>query len=117
MIQDLLPKELSEKIKNEEVIVIDIRDERSYFYGHIPGAIHIPKSDIHQHEHKEIFDTNKQIVIYCYIGLSSLEVIESLIEVGYDSDKFFNLKGGITQWNTEGYIVVVTPNEIKLDVK
>lgn len=116
MIQEILPKEMFTLMKKNRVAIIDIRDERSYFYGHIPGAIHMFIDDIHKPENQEIFRKNKRIIIYCYIGIDSLETIETIIDMGYDPDKFFNLKGGIARWNTEGFIVVNTPSEIKLDV-
>ncbi len=116
MIQEILPKEMFTLMKKNRVAIIDIRDERSYFYGHIPGAIHMFIDDIHKPENQEIFRKNKRIIIYCYIGIDSLEAIETIIDMGYDPDKFLNLKGGIARWNTEGFIVVNTPSEIKLDV-
>ncbi len=116
IIQDISPKKLFELMLNEEYVLMDIRDERSYFYAHIPGAIHVPINDFHKSENQTIFNSNQQVIIYCYVGVSSLRAIETIVDMGYSSEIFFHLKGGIARWNTEGFIVVNTPAEIKLDV-
>ncbi len=90
MKEEIIIEEMSEK-NGDEFIVIDIRDETSFAYGHIPGSIHIPS--------EKIYDTalpkNKELYICCRSGIISAEIAEKLRENGYQA---YNLKGGYVEW-------------------
>ena len=85
-------KDLAKKDK-DNLAVIDIRDETSFAYGHVPGAINIPKTDIE--EKAESFAKDGEYVIYCRTGETSAEVVETLREKGLNA---YNLKGGYLGW-------------------
>jgi len=55
--------ELAELIKNNEVFVVDVRDQASYDAGHIPGSTLIPASTILNH--LKDLPKDKLIVTYC----------------------------------------------------
>jgi 3-mercaptopyruvate sulfurtransferase SseA len=55
--------ELQKKIKNNEVFIVDVRDQASYDAGHLPGAKLIPANQILNHVDE--LPKNKLIVTYC----------------------------------------------------
>lgn len=55
--------ELQEKIKKNEVFIVDVRDESSFNAGHLPGAQLIPANQILNHVSE--LPKNKLIVTYC----------------------------------------------------
>lgn len=75
----------------DEIIIIDVRDENSYSYGHIPGAINVPEDKICATG----FPFDKQIIVYCRSGIISGEIAEKLCDKGYNA---CDLKGGYVEW-------------------
>ena len=85
-------------MNNQEVTVIDVRQDFEYELGHIPGAILIPDNTITDKEPKELPDKNAAILIYCRTGVRSLDVAFKLIRMGYTNIYDF---GGIVDWPYE----------------
>lgn len=73
--------------------IIDIRDEESFFYGHIPGAINICQSKIL--DMAKSFNPQKELYLYCRSGKLSYECAEKLKDMGL---KAYSLKGGYFSW-------------------
>ena len=55
--------ELRLKLKNDEVIIIDVRPRPEYLNGHLPGAVSVPLSEL-KDKIKDL-PPNKEIVAYC----------------------------------------------------
>ena len=55
--------ELVEMLKNNEAVVIDVRNQASYDIGHLPGAKLIPAGEILNHINE--LPRDKMIVTYC----------------------------------------------------
>jgi predicted sulfurtransferase len=55
--------ELNELVKNNEAVVIDVRNQASYDAGHIPGAKLIPAGEIQNHLNE--LPRDKMIITYC----------------------------------------------------
>jgi len=73
--------------------LIDIRDEISFQYGTIPGAIRMDNPEslaIHDE-----LDRNTSYVLFCMHGIQSSQTAQLLREYGYDCT---SLKGGYGQW-------------------
>ena len=78
-------------LEADKVQIVDIRDEISFSYGHIPGAINIPAEQLSQSN----LPRNKQLVVYCRTGQISGDVAEQLCAEGYDA---YDLEGGYVTW-------------------
>ena len=55
--------ELREKIKKDEVFIVDVRNQASFDAGHIPGSKLIPSGEILNH--LDELPKDKLIVTYC----------------------------------------------------
>lgn len=55
--------ELEELMKNNEAVVIDVRNQMMYDAGHIPGSRLIPAGEIQNHLSE--LPSDKMIVTYC----------------------------------------------------
>ena len=76
-------------------MLVDMRDDMSYAYGHLPEAVNIPedaiRADVEQF-------AGKKVVIYCTRGEKSVDLVEWLCEQGIDA---VGLKGGYLAWLLE----------------
>ena len=78
-------------VKNNECILIDIRDIRELWKeGTVKDSKHIPRGmlefwlDPQSSYFKESkFDPNKKIVLYCALGMRSALATKSLIDMGF----------------------------------
>jgi len=90
-IKQLSPKELDLK---KGMMILDVRTNKEYEGGHIPGAIHVPLSDIGDKIKK--LKKDKELVVYCQNGNQSIWAIKRLMGMGYKN--LSNLKGGYHAW-------------------
>ncbi len=72
-------------------IIVDIRDEYAYNYGHIPGAVNVPRDKLLSAP----LPHDKKLVIYCRNGTVSGEAVEALRALDYDA---YELNGGYVEW-------------------
>ena len=105
----------------DDYFVINYFNEDPYNAGHIPGAFRFqPKQDFRTDEMLSNLPTDKKIVVYCYTGQTSSQVVAYLNALGYDA---YSLLFGVNnmcysngnicevQWHTAttDYPVVPTP--------
>ena len=90
-IKQLSPKELDEK---KGMVLLDVRTNNEYAQGHIPGAVHIPLSEIGEKVKK--LKKDKDIVVFCQSGNRSIWAIKRLMGMGFKN--LYNLKGGYRAW-------------------
>lgn len=92
-------EELNEKM-DEEILLLDIREQNEYDIGHIDGAICFGYDEpLFELLHEVPKD--KEIIVYCSIGYRSEKVGEMLLERGYEN--VLNLYGSIFEWSNAGY--------------
>ena len=75
----------------------DIRDERSFAFGHIPGAVHLTNSNLAQF--LDSLDDNTEVVVVCYHGNSSQGAAQYLAQQGIEPVS--SLDGGFTAWGQQ----------------
>ena len=90
-IKQVSPKELDLK---KGMMLLDVRTNKEYEGGHIPGAVHVPLSDIGDKIKK--LKKDKELVVYCQSGNRSIWAIKRLMGMGYKN--LSNLKGGYNAW-------------------
>ena len=102
-IDEVDPAAVREQVGNGAVIV-DVREPEEWGAGHIPGAIHVPKSYLESRIEGAIPDRDQHVVIYCASGNRSAWAARTLIEdLGYGHVE--SMTGGFTLWKDRGYDV------------
>lgn len=96
--------ELLRRVKNGEVVVLDVRPAEEYRAGHIPGAISIPVDDL-KVRLKEL-PKNRDIVAYCRgpYCVMAVEAVELLRKKGF---KAHRMEQGVVDWRARGWRVEV----------
>ncbi len=90
-IKQITPRELDQK---KGIMILDVRTDREYEQGHIPGAVNVQLSDIGDKVKK--LKKDKDLVVYCRSGNQSIWAIKRLMGMGYKN--LYNLKGGYSAW-------------------
>lgn len=102
MVTEIDAAALRKRLENGEAVqVVDIRPEREYREGHIPGAVNLPISRFAREIDQ--YDWSDDIVVACPIGESSRQAARLLAAyegVGEDAT-VANLTGGYRAWDGE----------------
>ena len=77
---DISPEELKDY---SAYTIVDIRDDMSYAYGHLPDAISVPQAELSTYI-DEWKDTGK-VLIYCKRGEASADAVLMLREQGVEA--------------------------------
>jgi rhodanese-related sulfurtransferase len=85
---------VSELDQKKGMVLLDVRTDKEYAGGHIPGAVHVPLAEIGDRIKK--LKKDKEIVVYCQNGSRSIWAIKRLMGMGYTS--LINLRGGFNAW-------------------
>lgn len=83
--------------KNDNVIILDVREKNEFESGHIKNAINIPLSSIEDVTDEDL-DPKCNILVYCRSGVRSISAVLILEEIGYENVLDF---GGILTWEYE----------------
>ncbi|MGC9159421.1 MAG: ArsR/SmtB family transcription factor [Terracidiphilus sp.] len=96
-------KTLARKIRQGEVILLDVRPLEEYRAAHIRGAISLPLKDLQAR--LSALPRNRQIVAYCrgpYCVLAT-EAVKELRSRGFRAAR---MEDGITEWRARGLPVM-----------
>jgi rhodanese-related sulfurtransferase len=86
--------------RKESFQLIDVREDREWEAGHLPGAIHLGRGIIERDIEKTIPDTSAALVLYCGGGFRSALAAKNLQEMGYTN--VISMDGGFGGWKTAG---------------
>ncbi len=95
----------AKELFDRSVPFIDVRNERYYNRGHIPGAIHLRlrSGAFNESSLAEVAGKDQEVVIYCN-GLScmvSSEACENAVSWGWE--KIYYFRDGFPAWKAAGY--------------
>ena len=96
MVEELSPESVRERLDDdEEFDLIDIRDSKAYSEGHLPGAEHLTVDELEE----TVVDRDwaDEVVIYCYIGQTSVQAARLVDEYG-DAERVASVAGGYDAW-------------------
>lgn len=88
-------QELESLLENEKTVVLDVREEAEFAFGHIPGAISIPLGEL-ENRCPEL-PRDKKIYVICRTGNRSDLACGKLAEKGFTD--IFNVVPGMSAWN------------------
>ena len=95
--------ELKKMLKNNEVVLLDVREPYEIEICNVKGSLFIPMNEIPQNI--EQLDKEKRYAVMCHSGVRSLYVSNYLNSLGYSA---LNVIGGIERW-----AIVVDKNMIR----
>lgn len=87
-----------DRMNPEDYVLVDVRSEPEFKYGHIEGAVNIPVDELR--ERLDELDPDKMIVEYCQVGQRGYVADRILSEKGY---KVLNVTGGYKTARTINY--------------
>ena len=87
--------ELKKMLKNNEVVLLDVREPYEIEICKVKGSLFIPMNEIPQNI--ELLDKEKRYAVICHSGVRSLHVSNYLSSLGYST---LNVIGGIERWAT-----------------
>lgn len=108
-VENITPDKLSQFDK-EKQILLDVRDDLEVESGMLKGAINIPLPDIR--ERMAELDKNKEIWVYCAVGLRGYIAARILMQYGF---KVKNILGGYKTYDMGSYVAKVVESEMPVE--
>jgi molybdopterin/thiamine biosynthesis adenylyltransferase len=104
-IDEIDPGDVHELVGNG-VAIVDVRESEEFATGHLPGAVHVPRSYLESRIDGIVPDRSQRVVLYCASGNRSALAARTMVDdLGYE--RVESMLGGITLWKDRGYEVVV----------
>lgn len=95
--KEIKPEEVGKKVKNnEDVSIIDVREEEEVAQGKISGATHIPLGELP--DRLDEIDQSKEHILVCRSGGRSGKAYQLLDKEGYNVR---NMTGGMLEWKDD----------------
>lgn len=82
-------------------LILDVRTDREYEAGHVPGALHIPHTRLAERLSDVPAGSEDGIVVYCEQGPRATAAENILEEAGFTEVR--TLEGHMSNWRSEGY--------------
>jgi rhodanese-related sulfurtransferase len=97
-IKELTIDDVKKKMeRGEKFHLIDVREDREWAAGHLPGAQHLGKGIIERDVEEKFPDHNAELVLYCGGGFRSALAADNLQKMGYTN--VYSMDGGWRGWN------------------
>jgi sulfur-carrier protein adenylyltransferase/sulfurtransferase len=94
---DITVHELAERVKQNHLKLVDVREPHELQISHLPDATNIPLGQLAARLSE--LDSAQEMVLFCKSGSRSARALELLVSAGFKKVK--NLKGGINAWARE----------------
>lgn len=88
-------------VKDDSVVLLDVRTKEEFMLGSIPKALNIPLDDLR--ERIAELPSDKTIYVFCAIGLRGYLATKILLQRGFS--KVYNLSGGLKTYEGATYSV------------
>jgi len=91
--------ELIKRIKEGLVVVLDVRPEKEYASGHVPGAVNVPLNELEAYLQK--MDKTQEVVAYCRGPhcILAFDAVAQLREHGLQARR---MEDGFPEWKVSG---------------
>lgn len=90
--------------RNEEFLLLDVREESEFAAGHLPTAKWLGKGIIERDIESIVPDPSTEIVLYCGGGFRSALAADNLQKMGYTN--IISMDGGFRGWKDGGHEIV-----------
>lgn len=88
-------------IKQQEIVVLDVRPQEDFDSSYIPGTLLIPLSELESR--LDELNPPDHVLVYCRSGRRSAEAASILAANGFT--RVYNMVGGILQWQAQAFPV------------
>ncbi len=89
-------KTLKNKLENEEITLLDVREVSEYEGGHIEGAVNAPLSSLDANQLS--YPKDEPIYVICRSGNRSAQAASQLQDAGYT--EIYDVSGGMLAWES-----------------
>jgi sulfur-carrier protein adenylyltransferase/sulfurtransferase len=83
----------------DQAVLVDVREDREWNLGHIPGAVHMSRGTLEQKIEQSV-PRDRTVVLYCASGNRSVLAADMLRQMGYADVS--SMKGGFRGWVDAG---------------
>ncbi|MEJ2362847.1 MAG: rhodanese-like domain-containing protein [Gammaproteobacteria bacterium] len=104
-VKELFPWDLSDRLKQEDILIVDIREPYEYDAMHIKDSLNVPRGiletaceyDFEETVPELVEARDKEVVVVCRSGNRSIFAAEVMQQMGFQ--KVFSLQTGLRGWN------------------
>ncbi len=94
---ELTPAEAASRMAEEELLLIDVRENYEWDAGRVPGARHIAIENVASQAPS--IPKDRPVAFICLAGVRSAMVTRAFRDAGYNA---FNVTGGFAEWFGQG---------------
>ncbi|MET0209432.1 MAG: rhodanese-like domain-containing protein [Burkholderiaceae bacterium] len=98
---------VTQLMNHENAVLLDVREAGEFKDGTLPGAVHIPLSQLKERGGELAKLTSRPVVAYCAFGRRSTAAAGILAKLGFAN--IYSLRGGIKAWRDAGLPVAAIP--------
>jgi len=110
---DLAPIDFKSNLNYKKGTLLDVRTPQETSMGYIKGAIFMNINDNDFTQKIATLDKSKPIFVYCRSGRRSRNALAILVTKGFS--EVYNLDGGITAWQSDGYPIEIPDKQEYLE--
>ena len=99
-VTEISPVDAAERLKADDVVLVDVREKEEWEQGHIPDALYLSRGTIESDIEEKVPDPGTMIICHCGGGGRSALAAESLQKMGYKNVR--SLAGGYKAWKALG---------------
>ena len=90
---DLTPQETYRRMKDEGLVLVDVREDYEWESGHPAGALHVPLSRLTSSE--DAVPGGRPVAFICLAGMRSAQAAAAYEAKGFET---YNVVGGFHAW-------------------
>jgi molybdopterin/thiamine biosynthesis adenylyltransferase/rhodanese-related sulfurtransferase len=99
-VKEASPQQVADLLGSGDIQLADVREKSEWDEGHLPNAVHLPKSYLEQWAEDRLPDKDKTTVLYCAGGVRSAMAADTLAQLGYGH--VISMSGGFNRWKDSG---------------
>ncbi len=106
-VKEVTAFEASQQAQRPGVILLDVREEKEWIDGHVPGAIHLSRGTVERDIELRVPKLDTPIICYCGGGFRSALAVDNLQKMGYRN--VTSMASGFRGWKEQGLPVSTAP--------
>ena len=103
-VNEVFPWDVSDRIQDDDIIIVDVREPNEYDAMHIAGSLNVPRGILEtacEYNYEEtvpelVEARDKEIIVVCRSGNRSIFAAQVMQQLGYA--RVYSLKTGLRGW-------------------